>query len=325
MAGKLRRDLKTPKQRYPITKDLTTQELKEYYFVFTENRVSSGADQPLIKKFDENGIPINQTYVDVSDKEYVYFPISIGQLGLAIFHTYLSSKSDQDKERFLKFCEWFADKKNYDYSEKLGARWLTEVPLPAYHNPGPWPSAFSQSRALSILLRGYQLTGDKHYLELAEKALPSFTVSVDQGGITSFTEWGPFYEEYTSEVPTLVLNGLIFALCGVYDFIRVVPEHELANKIFTEGIETLKNILPEYNLGYWSKYNLCEADWYPKVDPATIQYQKLHVTQLKMLYQLTGEEMFQEYAQKFSQQINYLNILRMYAVKFSALRKLGRL
>lgn len=325
MAGKLRRDLKTPKQRYPITPDLNTQELKEYYFVFTENRVASGDDQPLIKKFDENGIPINSTYVDVSDKEYVYFPISIGQLGLAIFHTYLETKSDSDKERFLKFCEWFANEQNYDYSEALGARWLTEVPLPAYHNPGPWASAFSQSRALSILLRGYQLTGKQEYLDLAEKALTSFTVPVDQGGVTAFTQWGPFYEEYTSEVPTLVLNGMIFALCGVYDFVRVVPDHALAQKIYAEGIETVKKILPEYNLGYWSKYNLCEADWYPKVDPATIQYQKLHITQLTMLYQLTGETIFKVYADKFLKQITYLNIFRMYAVKFRALKKLGRL
>ena len=55
--------------------------LDYYYFVFNEDRVSKGKDQALIKKFDENGIPINKTYIDVTDKEYVYFPISIGQMG----------------------------------------------------------------------------------------------------------------------------------------------------------------------------------------------------------------------------------------------------
>ena len=56
---------------------------------------------------DENGIPINKTYIDVSEKDYVYFPISIGQLGLAIFHTYLKTKSTEDKNRFLKFVDWY--------------------------------------------------------------------------------------------------------------------------------------------------------------------------------------------------------------------------
>ncbi len=46
---------------------------------------------------------------------------------------------------------------------------------------------------------------------MAEKALISFTKSVEDGGVTSFTKWGPFYEEYTAEVPTLVLNGMIFS------------------------------------------------------------------------------------------------------------------
>ena len=117
------------------------------------------------------------------------------------------------------------------------------------------------------------------------------------GGVTSYTDWGPYYEEYTSSIPTLVLNGFIFSLCGVYDFIRVYPDNDLAKQIFKDGIQTLKTILPEYNLGFWSRYNLCQADWYPAIDPATIGYQRLHATQLTMLYSLTGESVFLEYAQ----------------------------
>jgi hypothetical protein len=323
MLNKLIADFKTPKERYPITEDLHSQELGEYYFVFREERVSVGKDQALIKKFDKNGIPINKTYIDVTDKEFVYFPISIGQMGLAVFHTCLATKSEKDKQRFLNFAEWFYT--NVDVSKELGVRWLTEVKLPAYHTPENWQSAFSQSRGISILLRAYQLTGNKAYAELAEKALVPFTKPVEEGGVTAFTEWGPFYEEYTSGVPTLVLNGKIFALCGLYDFVRVFPENKLARKLFDDGVETVKNILPQYNMGFWSRYNLCEAPWYPKVDPATIQYQKLHVSQLKMLYQLTGEKTFDIYAQKFQKQLTYLNAIRMYFIKFQSLRKLGRL
>ena len=325
MLDKFRRDVKTPKVRYPLAEDMSSSKLGEYYFVFSEDRVSSGADQPLISKFDENGIPVNKTYVDVTDKEYVYFPISIGQLGLAIFHTYLKTRTEQDKARFLKFADWYADPANYDESELLGVRWMTEVSLPQYKNPGPWQSAFSQSRGISILLRGYQLTGEERYLDVAEKALRSFEVTYDRGGVTVNTKWGPFYEEYTSEVPVLVLNGMIFALCGIADFIRVFPEHEQAVRIFNEGIKTLENILPEYDLGFWSKYNLCRADWYPSTDPATIQYQRLHVNQLKMLYKLTGKSIFRTYADIFEKQDKLINYIKMYRVKFKALKKIGRL
>jgi hypothetical protein len=323
MLNKFRADLKTPKVRYPIADNVHSSDLTWYYFLFKEDRVATGKDQALIKKFDKNRIPINKTYIDVRDKEYVYFPITIGQVGLAVFHTYLKTKSEEDKNRFLKFVDWFYQ--NAEISDNLGVRWLTDVALPQYRNPGPWQSAFAQSRGISILLRGYQLTGNGKYAKMAEKALIPFTKPFSAGGVTSFSKWGPFYEEYTAQVPTLVLNGMIFSLCGVYDFVRVFPDNKLARKIYEDGIQTLKNILPEYDLGYWSRYNLCQAEWYPEVDPATVGYQRLHITQLEMLYRLTGEEIFKEYAEKFRKQDKFINILRMYLKKYKSLKKLERL
>jgi heparosan-N-sulfate-glucuronate 5-epimerase len=325
MLDKFRRDIKTPKQRYPLAEDMSSQDLGQYYFVFSEERVASGADQPLINKFDENGIPINKTYLDVTDKDHVYFPISIGQLGLAVFHTYLKTGKELDKNRFLKFAEWFADSKNFDEDDTLGIRWLTDVSLPQYKNKGPWQSAFSQSRGISILLRAYQLTGEKIYLDIAEKALKSFLISYEDGGVTAFTPWGPFYEEYTSTEPVLVLNGMIFALCGIYDFVRACPDNKVAKEIFEQGIKTLEKILPEYNMGFWSKYNLCSAEWYPKTDPATIGYQRLHINQLWVLYHITNNKLFKQYADIFTKQDRLINYLKMYHIKFQALKKIGRL
>ncbi len=322
MMNKVLNDFKTPKNRYPIHEELHSRQLGYYYFVFEEDRVSAGKDQALIKRFDENGIPVNKTYIDVTDKDYVYFPISIGQMGLSIFHSYLKTQSDGDRQRFLKFADWFYH--NAEEDEKLGIRWLTDVALPQYKNPGPWQSAFSQSRGLSILLRAYQLTNDESFAAMARKALISFTWAVEKGGVTSYTNWGPFYEEYTASVPTLVLNGMIFALFGVYDFVRVFPDDARARKIFDDGVETLVQILPQYDLGFWSRYNLCKANWYPKVDPSTLGYQRLHVAQLKVMYALTNQPVFKTYADRFLKQENIFNMMRMYIVKYKALKKIGR-
>jgi hypothetical protein len=323
MLDKFRADLKSLKERYKIPDDLHSEKLGYYYFVFEEERVSGGKDQALIKRFDTDGIPINKTYIDVTDKDYVYFPISIGQMGLAIFHTFLKTGSDEDKERFMKFVNWFYN--NAEVSEQLGARWMTDVSLPQYKNPGPWQSAFSQSRGISILLRGYQLTQNQSFAEYAEKALIPFTKPVKEGGVTSFTEWGPFYEEYTSTEPTMVLNGKIFALCGLHEFTRVFPENKIAKDLFNNGIKTLIKVLPEYDLGFWSRYNLCRAPWHPVIDPATIAYQRLHVNQLNMLFKLTGKEIFNTYAEKFRMQDTFYNAVRMYLIKYKALKKIGRM
>jgi hypothetical protein len=118
---------------------------------------------------------------------------------------------------------------------------------------------------------------------------------------------------------------MIFSLCGIMDFLRVFPENQSARKIFAEGMETLEKILPSFDLGFWSRYNLCQGAWYPAVDPATITYQHLHVTQLRMLYRLTGKTIFKVYADSFEKQIRITNMIRMYLTKYRALKSLGRI
>ncbi len=122
----------------------------------------------------------------------------------------------------------------------------------------------------------------------------------------------------------LVLNGMIFSLCGIYDFLRVCPGHAFAQKIWDEGVATLVNILPRYDLGFWSKYSLCEADFHPAVDPATIGYHHLHIIQLDLMYRLTKIEIFNEYFQKWREYHRLNNIVKMYFMKYRALRKMNR-
>jgi heparosan-N-sulfate-glucuronate 5-epimerase len=309
--------------KWQITADLKSTQLQEYYFVFREEDMiyQKGGQKSII--LDPDGIPLNPTYIDVKDKDYVYFPITIGQVGLAVFHSYLQSKKEEVRNRFMKYVDWFYH--HADENPKLGTRWITHVALPQYRNPGPWQSAFAQSRGISLLLRGYQLTAEEKYKTMAEKALIPFTIPVAEGGVTSFTRYGPFYEEYTAQAPTLVLNGMIFSLFGVYDFLRVFPQNKMAKKIFIDGIQTLEKILPDFNLSYWSRYNLCRVEWYPRIDPATITYQHLHVIQMEVLYRLTGKEVFKKYSVLFKNQINIVNMIRMYLAKYKTLKQLKRL
>jgi heparosan-N-sulfate-glucuronate 5-epimerase len=118
---------------------------------------------------------------------------------------------------------------------------------------------------------------------------------------------------------------MIFSICGIYDFVRVFPDNVLARELYENGIQTIINILPDYDLGFWSRYNLCNADWYPKIDPATIGYQYLHITQLRMLYKLTQNNTFIEYANRFEKQTGLINILKMYKLKYKSLKQIGRL
>ena len=313
MIKKLYKDIARGENFYSICDDIHGSILGQYYFVFDEKRVRSGKDQSLISSFDKDGIPLNNTYIDVSEVDLIYYPISIGQMGLSVYHTYLRTKSIYDLNRFLKFADWY--KENAIFNKNSGAKWLTNVALPAYENPGPWQSAFAQSRAISILLRAFQETGQNEYNDLAKRAIIPFSISVRDGGVTSFTEWGPFFEEYTASVPILVFNGHIFSLFGLYDYIRVNPENTDVLTIFRSGIKTLVKCLPTFDLGYWTRYNYCQAPFYPDVDPSTLSYQRLHIMLLKIINRISPQEEFSYFIKKWNEQIRIINYLKSGLVK----------
>ncbi len=318
MSRKFYKDIKRDRDIYKLSDDLHSAQLGEYYFLMDEQELLAGHSQSY--SFDAEGIPVIPTYIDVDDNRLIYYPISIGQYGLAIFHTWLKTKAESDKQRFLKIVDWFYDNRQID---DKGVYWLSDVPKPEYRMSDPWPSAFAQSRGLSILLRGWQQTGEEKYRQAAEQALTIFDIPAADGGVTTFTP-GPFYEEYPTTFPTMVLDGFFFTLCGLYDAVRALNSQK-AQQLFDRGIRTIKQWLPRYDLGYWMRYNYCREPFYPDPDPATIGYLRLVITQLKMMSRLTGENELQDWAQHFQQYDRLPNILKMYTVKYKALKKLNRL
>ena len=315
------KDILREKKIYEIAVDLSSKDLREYYFIMDEEKLRAGYGQNF--HFDEEGIPLIPTYIDVDEQKLVYYPISIGQFGLAIFHTYLKTKSEEDAKRFLKIVDWFYD--NRISNENLGCYWLTNVPKPEYKMMKPWPSAFAQSRAISILLRGYQLTNDEKYQEAATQALQIFDVPASRNGVTIFTKSGPVYEEYPTSFPTIVLDGSLFSLFGLVDYIRAGKEAKLAKRLFDQGIQAIIALLPKYDLGFWIKYNLCSEPFYPKIDPATVTYFRLVLAQLEILHKITGEKQFAQIKSKWEKYDRFLNRVRMYWLKYRALKKLNRL
>lgn len=330
MLNKMWDDFKRPRKIYPIPENLSSQNLDYYYFKFSEKELLDGTHQALLKAFDENGIPLNTAYIDVADPKLHYYPISIGQYGLAIFHSYLESKSEEKKNQFLKIAEWFCD--NVTLDDTLGAYWLTDIPKPEYKVVKPWRSAFSQSRGLSILLRAWQITNNIKYLNLCNMALLPFKYDINDGGVSANLNAGyPFYEEYVADEPTMVLDGHIFSLFGLYDFVRAVPKeidaenYELAKSLFENGIKSLINFLPDYDMGFWLKFNLCKMPHYPKIDPCTIGYIRLVHLQLNVLYKITNNSFLLDFQKKISGYDNLANIIKMYFIKYRALKTLNRL
>ena len=320
-------DLTGKKTPYDMETGGADRQLGYYYFKFKENPKKLNR---LITGLDANGIPVNASYIDVEIPRQHYYPISIGQYGLAIFHSFLETGNEEKKVHFLKIAEWFMDNSRVD--DELGRYWLTEIPKPEYNITQGWKSAFTQSRAISILLRAWQLTSDERYLQFAVSSLLPFTKDIREGGVTAnLYEKHPFYEEYVAAEPTMVLDGHIFALFGLHEYIRAVApdmdpkSHHLARDLFSKGIESLIYFLPEYDMGYWLRFNLCRMPHYPVIDPCTVGYLHLVITQLKVLIHLTNDDRLSAWYLKVRGYDRLINILRMYREKFLALKQLKRL
>lgn len=319
MIKKFADDIKKTGDPYVISSELQSQKLGRFYFLFDENPEKLNK---LITNFDEEGIPLNSAYVDVEEPRLHYYPISIGQYALAVFNSYADSEMPSKKAHFMRIVKWFMNNKTED--EKCGIYWLTDISKPEYKINEPWKSAFTQSRAISVLLRAWQVTENNEFLETAEKALIPFTLDITEGGVSAFTDKGKIFEEYVAAEPTMVLDGHIFSLLGLYDFYRATKNHQ-AKVLFDEGIESLIDWLPEYDMGYWLKFNMCKMEHYPETDPCTIGYLRLVTLQMKLLYKITQRDDFVTFYEKFKSYDSFKNIIKMYPVKYRALKKLNRL
>lgn len=279
--------------------------LGRYYLDFNEVRLLAGGSQNF--HFDATGIPILPTDIDVAERKMHYYPIAIGQYGLAIFHSYLDNPSTENRSRFLKIVDWFS-------ANQLGnGTWVATIPEPKFGLAPGWISAMAQGRGLNILLRGYQMTNNSEYLIKAEKALDAFTTTIPNGGVLSDWNGVPFYEEYPSKTPPHVLNGMIFALLGVWDLLRIYPNHGLARRVWDTGISSIKQKLAEYDQGYWTSYDVLHQN--PNCRGAknicTQHYHWIHIRQLEVLSRITHDAIFADYAKKWeSYALSFVNRLR---------------
>ncbi len=241
-------------------------------------------------EFDEQGIPLSRFY---SAANWKHNPITVCQYGLFHFNKYIRTSSPLSKTIFLSQADWLLENSEDGPNESLV--WLYQFDIPFYKIMAPWISGMAQGQALSVLLRAHQITGENIFLKTAESAWRIFDVDVKDGGVISeFPDGLPIIEEYpSSSQASCVLNGLMFAIFGVYDY-SVYCQDENAQKKFIIFIESLKKNLFRYDSGYWSYYDL--------TDPLRLAakfYHRIHIEQLKSLFKITNDPSFKQYFERW--------------------------
>lgn len=259
-------------------------EIKGYYNNLTRKVMQD------IKLLNSLQLPITTT----EKGEKVYFPVQIFQYGLGSYDLYLQTKEIKFLNRFNLCVEWAK-------SNQLNSGAWDNFSFVYPKNPY---GAMCQGEGASLLLRAYILTKDNTYLEQAKKALDFMLLPIEKGGTTQYQDKNIILLEYT-HLP-MVLNGFIFALFGLFDMFFIYEQYK---QILEQTINTLIKFLPQFDNSYWSLYSLDK-----KI--ASPFYHNLHIAQLQALYQLTEQEIFNNYANKWTKyEINSINKGRAFIKK----------
>ena len=176
-----------------------------------------------------------------------------------------------------------------------------------------------QGQLLSLLTRMYLYGGQTELHTLILEVSNSYLVDFQhKNGFVIDEKEVVFLEEYprSQNLMKHVLNGWIYSALGLSDYISYMEitgyEDKFLNdkkRILKCTIATLETKLPEYNLGFWSLYNLPKS--YKNI--CSIHYQEQHVVLLHALFLVSGNSVFEEYSTKFKAQ--YRNIFfRFYSL-----------
>ena len=234
-----------------------------------------------LNKLDENGVLISKIPYT---KNFKYSLEFITSYALKNMEDYMDVGC---REKVFNQVNWLVD--NVDEN----GIWKHDFKLPFYNFKPPWVNGMGQGLAISLLIRAYQLTAKQEYLDIAKRAFTPFEKQIKDGGnIFIDRKRRSWIEECPVDPAPHILSGFIYSLFGVYDLYKI-KIHQSAGELWHKSIETLERNLQEYDLGFWSKYDLISDC------PSELGYHDIHIEQLRALYKLTDIKKFKEYADKW--------------------------
>lgn len=226
---------------------------------------------------DDPNILVPKYHVDTGEE--IYFSIGIFQYGLAAYDLYLTTHDEIYKDKLIACANWAVENQQDD------GGWVTF----AYENPEHPYSSMAQGEGISMLIRAIFVTKDERYNTAIHKAKDFMLKPIPDGGTTKYSGENVYLYECTHD--PLILNGWIFSLWGIYDYCKYTKDADV-QKVLDATLISLKKKLPDFDIKYWSKYEDGKRICSPF-------YHKLHIAQLKAMYDLFEDDIYKKYADKW--------------------------
>ena len=236
----------------------------------------------------------------------VYNPLILAGEGLNYYTKYNSTGDIKAKEYFINTANWLVNNAK-DKEGGIYSLWSNDFTWPWYNElTPPYYSAYTQAMGIDVLARAYDLTNNVTYLDEANRAFQGLLLNYDNGGVTTIEDKNGdllFFHEVAKPgfQKTYILNGQTGALLHIWEYYKMT-NNPAAKLIFDKGINYLKHNLWKYDTGSWSRYDLKPIGQIENL--ASMDYQKIHIDHLNKLYDITGEPILKEYADKFNKYCN---------------------
>jgi len=127
-------------------------------------------------------------------------------------------------------------------------------------------------------------------------------VPSSEGGILAkFIDKYNWFEEYPTTPSSFVLNGFIYSLIGLYDLKQVAPPEQTqdAERLYSAGIESLKVMLPFFDTGSGTIYDLRHFTLGVAPNLARWDYHATHINQLLLLSTIEDDPLFEQTAKRW--------------------------
>lgn len=256
-------------------------------------------------RFDSAGMPMI-----AYDGVYHYNPVTLAEFALTLHGRYLHGTGTLNA--FLNAADFLISREGPDGAFRFPFAYTYY--LAGTLQPG-WVSALAQGLALSVFARAYSLTGDATYAEAGRAALNFLLIPTEDAGVRhtlhdvapGLSEFA-WFQEYPTDPPYYTLNGFMYTLLGLYDWSVVDASDaqgsgELAGEWSECGLASLVYILPYYDVGGFSAYDLGHivAGVRPNLQA---DYHAIHIYLLYALQSIAPNLGIQEYLQRWSADVS---------------------
>lgn len=234
-----------------------------------------------------------------------YHPVNMMQWSLRLLCAYDNTKDPRYLMKAGKHAEKLSDIAHvidglpyfpYEFDFKV---WGYDEAL----MKAPWYSGMAQGQALSLYSLLYSYTGEKKWLEAADKVFSTLLRGRENSPdvwVSYMDDSGYFWiEEYPMDRhPSNVLNGFLFAVFGVYDYYSVTSNVN-ALDMLNKSLNTVEYYGSKWRVvGNKSFYDL---KYHRRANRG---YHQLHIKQLKYLYKITNDKFFFTLSEDFIKDFN---------------------